>query len=94
VIAATIGIYVLWVFIGLLLIRMIMSYVMIFSPNYRPAGGVAAVLEIVYSTTDPPLKALGRVIPPLRLGRVSLDLAFIVLYAAAYVLIAILSSYT
>jgi YggT family protein len=94
VIAATIGIYVLWVFIGLLLIRMVMSYVMIFSPNYRPTGGVAAVLEIVYSTTDPPLKALGRVIPPLRLGRVSLDLAFVVLYAAAYVLIAILSSYT
>jgi YggT family protein len=94
VIAATIGIYVLWAFIGLLFVRMIMSYVTLFNPRYRASGGIAALLEIVYTVTDPPLKALSRVIPPLRLGRISFDLAFLILWVAAYVLISVLSSYT
>jgi YggT family protein len=41
----------------------------------------------VFSVTDPPLHALQRVIPPLRLGRASIDLSFIVLFIAAYVLL-------
>ena len=93
-IAATIGIYLLWALIVLLLIRMVMEYVMMFARNYRPTGVVAAVMELTYTVTDPPLKALRRVIPPLRLGRVSLDLAFLVLYIAAGTLIKVLSPYT
>ncbi len=44
-------------------------------------------LEGVYSTTDPPIKALRRVIPPLRIGSVSLDLSFLIVMIAAYVLL-------
>jgi YggT family protein len=55
---------------------------------------MAAVLEITYSATDPPLRALQRVIPPLRLGRVAIDLSFIVLFIAAYVLLGVVSNYT
>jgi YggT family protein len=40
----------------------------------------------VWTVTDPPLKALRRVIPPLRIGNVSLDLAFIVLLVILFVL--------
>ena len=43
-------------------------------------------MEIVWSVTDPPLKALRRVIPPLRLGTVSLDLSSLVLLVILYVL--------
>jgi YggT family protein len=93
-IAAIIGIYVLYVLVGLLFVRLIMDYVMMFARSYRPTGAVAAVLELAYSATDPPLKALRRVIPPLRLGQVSLDLSFIVLFIAAYALIAVISPYT
>ena len=35
--------------------------------------------EVIYTITDPPLKALRRVIPPLRLGSITLDLSFLVL---------------
>lgn len=93
-IAAIIGIYVLYVLIGLLFVRLIMEYVMMFARNYRPTGAVAAAMELAYSATDPPLKALRRVIPPLRLGRMTFDLAFLVLFIAAYALINVLSSYT
>ena len=45
------------------------------------------LLEVVYSVTDPPIKALRRVIPPLRIGSVALDLSFLIVLVAAYVLL-------
>ena len=45
------------------------------------------MLEVVYSITDPPIKALRRVIPPLRLGSVALDLSFLIVLIAAYLLL-------
>jgi YggT family protein len=93
VIAAIIGLYVLYVLVALLLVRLVMDYVMIFARGFRPKGALAAVLEVAYSVTDPPLRALRRVIPPLRLGNFSVDLSFIVLFIAAYVLIDVISPY-
>jgi YggT family protein len=93
-IAAIIALYVLYAVLGLLILRLIMDYVMMFARNFRPTGIVAAALELAYTVTDPPLRALRRVIPPLRLGNVSLDLSFIVLFISAYVLISVVSSYT
>ncbi len=40
----------------------------------------------MWSVTDPPLKALRRVIPPLRIGTVSIDLASLVLLVILFVL--------
>ncbi len=93
-IAAIIAIYVLYIIVGLLIVRLILDYVMMFARNFRPKGVLAAVLEVAYSVTDPPLRALRRIIPPLRLGRVSLDLSFIVLLISAYVLIDVIDPYT
>ena len=54
--------------------------------SWRPQGLVAAGLEVVYTTTDPPLKAVRKVIPPLNLGSVRLDLGFMVLLIAVIIL--------
>jgi YggT family protein len=45
------------------------------------------ILEVVYSVTDPPIKALRRVIPPLRIGNFALDLSFLIVLVGAYVLL-------
>ena len=45
------------------------------------------VLEVVYSVTDPPIKALRRVIPPLRIGSIALDLSLLLVFIGAYVLL-------
>jgi YggT family protein len=78
--------FVLVVFFILLLARLVFSYVMMFARSWRPSGVVAVGLEVVYTVTDPPLKALQRVLPPLRLGNFSLDLGFMVLLFVVYVL--------
>ena len=68
------------IFLIFLVFRLIMEYVFLLARSYRPTGPVAVGLELAYSVTDPPLKALRRVIPPLRIGSFSLDLSFLVLF--------------
>jgi YggT family protein len=49
--------------------------------------GTAAIgAELVYSLTDPPIKLLRRLVPPLQLGTVSLDLSVIILLIVLIVL--------
>ncbi|HEX3731434.1 MAG TPA: YggT family protein [Mycobacteriales bacterium] len=66
----------------LLLGRLVADYVLMFSRRWQPGRGAAATLEIVWSATDPPLRALRRLIPPLRLGNINLDLGFLLLFLA------------
>lgn len=77
----------LLVYLLLLLTRLVVEWVRVFSRNWRPSGVVAAGLEVVYSLTDPPLRLLRRIIPPLNLGTVRLDLGFMVLMIVVYVLL-------
>jgi YggT family protein len=79
----------LLVFLILLVCRLVMEYVFMFARAYRPTGIVAVGLELCYTVTDPPLKALRRVIPPLRVGRVSIDLSFIVLFIVVQILLSV-----
>jgi len=77
---------VLLVFLVLLFARFVVDWVMVLARSWRPQGLVAAGLEVVYTTTDPPLKAVRKVIPPLNLGSVRLDLGFMVLLIAVIIL--------
>ena len=71
---------VLEVFFVILLARFVFDWVFVLARNWRPSGPIVFLLEAIYTVTDPPLKALRRVIPPLRIGQVSLDLAFLILF--------------
>jgi YggT family protein len=84
--------FVLLVFFILLIARLVFDYVMMFARSWRPSGVAAVGLEVVYSVTDPPLKALRRIIPPLRLGNFSIDLGFMVLLFVVYVLMNIVNA--
>ncbi len=70
---------VLWLFFLLLIARLVLDYIQMFARSWRPRGPLLVVAEVVYTVTDPPIKALRRVIPPLRLGQIALDLSFLVL---------------
>ena len=83
---------VLLVFLVLLFARFVVDWVMVLARSWRPQGLVAAGLEVVYTTPDPPLKAVRKVIPPLNLGSVRLDLGFMVLLIAVLILRNVTSS--
>ena len=76
----------LWIFRLLIIGRIVIEIVRMIAKTWRPAGRSAASMEILYATTDPPLKAVRRVIPPLNLGTIRLDLGFMVLLFAVYIL--------
>lgn len=77
----------LWVFIALMWIRFVVDWVQVFARNWAPSGILLVVLEVVYSATDPPINALRKVIPPLRLGSIAIDLSFIIVMITAYLLL-------
>lgn len=82
----------LYLFLLVLFARFVMGWVLAYSRRWRPGRGAAAALESVWTVTDPPLKALRRMIPPLRIGSVSIDLAALVLLVMLFVLFAVVRS--
>jgi YggT family protein len=82
---------VLYFLLLLLIARLALTYVLQYARRWRPGRGAAASLELVWTVTDPPLHALRRVIPPLRIGTVSIDIAFLVLLLILYVLMRVVA---
>ena len=80
---------ILGTFIVLLFVRLIVDWIQMFARSWVPHGPVLVVLEGVYTITDPPVKALRRVIPPLRLGGVAIDLSFIAVLLICYILLSL-----
>jgi len=73
-----------------LFIRLIVDYIRIFARSWRPKGILLALFEFIYTLTDPAMKFVGRFVPPLRLGAISLDMSFIVLFFGTQLLMGIL----
>lgn len=79
--------FVIWLYLMLLIARMVIGLIILFARDFQPKGVLMIIFEAVFSVTDPPLKALRRIIPPLRIGQVSLDLAFLALFIGLQILL-------
>lgn len=75
----------------LLLARLVLEWIRAYSRDFRPSGVVLVLFEVVYTLTDPPVKGLRRVIPPLRIGAVALDLSLMLLLFAGWLLLRVLA---
>ncbi len=84
--------FVLWLAIVLLIARFVLDWVQMLARQWRPRGLVLVICEGLYSITDPPLRAVRRAIPPLRLGTVMLDLSPMILLIAIVILQRIVAS--
>lgn len=76
----------LQLFILALFGRLILDYARMFSPTWRPRGVILFIAEVIYGITDPVMKVARRYIPPLRIGPISLDLTFLVIFFAVQML--------
>lgn len=83
---------VLYVFLVLLLARLVLEWIQVFARQWQPRGPVLVVAESTYTATDPALKAVRRVLKPVRIGSVQLDLAFLVLLLAVSLLLRLVGS--
>lgn len=71
--------------IFLVIARLVIDWVQLLARQWRPSGFVAVLCEAIFSVTDPPLRALRRVIPPIRLGGVMLDLSAMLLLLMLFI---------
>jgi len=66
----------LTVFFVLMWLRFGFDWARQLAPRWRPRGLLLLVAEASYTVTDPPIRMVRRVVPPLRLGGASLDFAW------------------
>ena len=78
-IGAVLG-FLIWLYLVILTARALLSLAPLFIRAWQPRGAMLVVAELVYTLTDPPLRWLARVVPPLRLGGLQLDLGFLLLF--------------
>ncbi len=79
--------YLLWIYLLILIGRMIFGWIQAFAREWRPTGFILVIAETIFTLTDPPLKFLRRYIPTVRLGTVALDLSFMVLFIVVLILL-------
>ena len=83
--------YALLLFFLLMWVRFALDLAQSFSRGWRPRGAVLVLAEVTYTVTDPPIKAVRRVLPPVRLGSVVLDFGWSVIMLAVVILMGVAS---
>ncbi|MBT2512082.1 YggT family protein [Arthrobacter sp. ISL-30] len=83
----------LFLFFVALITRLVFEWVQMFARQWRPRGAALVTAHLVYSVTDRPLRWLRRLIPPLQLGGISLDLGFLVLFIVVSIAMTIVYSF-
>lgn len=77
-------------FVLLLWARFILDWVTVLVRGFRPKGILAILVEAVYTVTDPPIRLFRRILPPIRLGQVALDLGWFLTMFACIILLRII----
>jgi YggT family protein len=77
-------------FFAALICRLVLDWIQVLAREWHPHGPVLVFAEAIYTVTDPPLKFLRRLIPPLSLGTIRLDMAFLALMLIVIVLQSVL----
>jgi len=81
--------YVLALYLLLLVGRLIIDVLQSYSRSWTPTGILARVAELIFITTDPPLRLLRRYLKPVQLGSVALDLSYPLLFLVIVVLLSV-----
>ena len=85
-IIATILYVALNIFVVVMWARFILDLVAMLARQWRPKGFVLVLAELAYTITDPPVKSVRRVVPPLRAGGVVIDFSWSIVLIAAIIL--------
>ena len=84
--AIDVALFALWIVWIMLIARVVLSFVFSFARDWRPAGVPALLVESVYTVTDPLIKPVRRLIPPISIGAIRFDVAFLIVFIAVIAL--------
>ncbi|TCN43018.1 YggT family protein [Kribbella orskensis] len=72
--------WVLLAFFLILVARFVLSLIVMFAPQWHPKGPMLLLFELIYSVTDPFLRPLRRILPPIGAGGIRIDLSMLMLF--------------
>jgi YggT family protein len=90
-IVASIVHFALLVFFILMWARFVLDLVTNFVRGFKPRGALLVLAEATYTVTDPPIRTVRKVLPPIRFGGVALDFAWSVVMLAVIILMSVVS---
>lgn len=70
--------------------RFVLELIRVFKRDFRPRGFWVVPVELVFTLTDPPIKMFRRILPPIRLGAVALDLGWMLTMLCCWILLVLL----
>lgn len=70
--------------------RFIVDWILVLNRRFRPKGALLIIIEFVYTVTDPPIRFIRKILPPIRLGQIALDLGWMITMLACLILIAVI----
>lgn len=73
---ATVAYFFLLIYFFVMWARFLLDLAQNFSRNWRPKGIGLVLAEIVFSVTDPPIRLVRKVLPPIRVGIAALDFSW------------------
>ena len=85
---------VLTLYVLVLIARLVLDYIPLFNRQWRPKGAGLVLAELAYTLTDPPIRFFRRVVPPLRLGTISLDFGFALTMIVVLILMTVVRALT
>ncbi|GAA1210006.1 YggT family protein [Rhodoglobus aureus] len=92
-IVATVAIFAINLFMFAMWARFILDLVVVFARGWRPSGVGLVLSEIVFTITDPPIKAVRKVVPMIRIGSGALDLSWMLVMLGCIILTSILRGF-
>jgi YggT family protein len=72
--------------------RFIIDIIQVINRQWRPRGFLLVVSEVTYLLTDPPIRFVRRLIPPIRAGGMALDFAWSIVMLVVIILIILVGS--
>lgn len=84
----------LTLYVLVLIARLVLDYIPLFNREWRPKGAGLIAAEVVYTVTDPPIRFFRRLIPPLRIGTLSLDFGFALTMIVVLILMSVVRALT
>lgn len=68
-------------------VRLVFDWIRVLQPEWRPRGPSLVLAEAAYSITDPPIRVVRRIIPPIRIGGARLEFSWSIVMLACIGLI-------
>lgn len=83
---ATVVYLILITYLVVLWARFIIDLARVLNRNWRPRGLMVVVAEFVFTITDPPIRAVRKILPPVRVGGAALDFSWSIVMIVVIVL--------